>query len=278
MAASLSGFAAISQTFSRSNEREQKDRITSLPLPSPRSSLFSLSPSPISSLPSLSVEFLWELSDIHICLLLHQKFQPRPVQPTSSPLSYKGFAATYDISLPSYLPIHLPLSYPPLLSTPPTPSSSSSYYVINARKLSLSLFFSLSTICPLWKKGEPLNVSFSPLPPSLSPHLCHFRSVQFFFTHPSNASFSVPSGVSSPIWINEPTLFPSSTSNCPSIRPVRDSPRNEPLYVYIYSTGICEILFPSFFPPPFFLLFLSYFLILVFLSGSLVFSGVPFFH
>lgn len=117
MAASLSGFAAISQTFSRSNEREQKDRITSLPLPSPRSSLFSLSPSPISSLPSLSVEFLWELSDIHICLLLHQKFQPRPVQPTSSPLSYKGFAATYDISLPSYLPIHLPLSCPPLLST-----------------------------------------------------------------------------------------------------------------------------------------------------------------
>lgn len=181
--------------------------------------------------------------------------------------------SAFHLIYPFTFPFRVLLSFPPSSS-----SSSSSYYVINARKLSLSLFFSLSTICPLWKKGEPLNVSFSPLPPSLSPHLCHFRSVQFFFTHPSNASFSVPSGVSSPIWINEPTLFPSSTSNCPSIRPVRDSPRNEPLYVYIYSTGICEILFPSFFPPPFFLLFLSYFLILVFLSGSLVFSGVPFFH
>lgn len=174
MAASLSGFAAISQTFSRSNEREQKDRITSLPLPSPRSSLFSLSPSLTSSLPSLSVEFLWELSDIHICLLLHQKFQPRPVQPTSSPLSYKGFAATYDISLPSYLPIHLPLSYPPLLSTPPTPSSSSSYYVINARKLSLSLsiLFPLHYLSSLEERRASKRFvlsspSFS-FPPSLS--------------------------------------------------------------------------------------------------------------
>lgn len=51
------------------------------------------------------MEFLWELADIHISLLLHQKFQARPVQPTSS-LSYKGFVATYDISLLSY-PSHL---------------------------------------------------------------------------------------------------------------------------------------------------------------------------
>lgn len=182
-----------------------------------------------------------------------------------------AFHLIYPFTFPFRILLSFPLLQPLLpllLTTSSTPENS----------LSLFLFFSLSTICPLWKKGEPLNVSFSPLPPSLSPHLCHFRSVQFFFTHPSNASFSVPSGVSSPIWINEPTLFPSSTSNCPSIRPVRDSLRNEPLYVYIYSTGICEILFPSFFPPPFFLLFLSYFLILVFLSGSLVFSGVPFFH
>lgn len=180
-----------------------------------------------------------------------------------------AFHLIYPFTFPFRVLLSFPLLQPLLpllLTTSSTPENS------------LSLFFSLFTICPLWKKGGPLNVSFSPLPPSLSPHLCHFRSVQFFFTHPSNASFSVPSGVSSPIWINEPTLFPSSTSNCPSIRPVRDSLRNEPLYVYIYSTGICEILFPSFFPPPFFLLFLSYFLILVFLSGSLVFSGVPFFH
>lgn len=180
-----------------------------------------------------------------------------------------AFHLIYPFTFPFRVLLSFPLLQPLLpllLTTSSTPENS------------LSLFFSLFTICPLWKKGGPLNVSFSPLPPSLSPHLCHFRSVQFFFTHPSNASFSVPSGVSSPIWINEPTLFPSSTSNCPSIRPVRDSPRNEPLYVYIYSTGICEILFPSFFPPPFFLLFFSYFLILVFLSGSLVFSGVPFFH
>lgn len=180
-----------------------------------------------------------------------------------------AFHLIYPFTFPFRVLLSFPLLQPLLpllLTTSSTPENS------------LSLFFSLFTICPLWKKGGPLNVSFSPLPPSLSPHLCHFRSVQFFFTHPSNASFSVPSGVSSPIWINEPTLFPSSTSNCPSIRPVRDSPRNEPLYIYIYSIGICEILFPSFFPPPFFLLFLSYFLILVFLSGSLVFSGVPFFH
>lgn len=180
-----------------------------------------------------------------------------------------AFHLIYPFTFPFRILLSFPLLQPLLpllLTTSSTPENS------------LSLFFSLFTICPLWKKGGPLNVSFSPLPPSLSPHLCHFRSVQFFFTHPSNASFSVPSGVSSPIWINEPTLFPSSTSNCPSIRPVRDSPRNEPLYIYIYSIGICEILFPSFFPPPFFLLFLSYFLILVFLSGSLVFSGVPFFH
>lgn len=189
------------------------------------------------------MEFLWELSDIHICLLLHQKFQPRPAQPTS-PLSYKGFAATYDISLPSYLPIHLPLSCPPLLSipstAPPTPYTPllllllhllTSIHVINA--LSPFVPFPPPSILHLfWKKGGPLNVSFSPLFPH-STHLCHFRSVQFFFTHPSNVSFSVPSGVSSPIWINEPTLFPSSTSNCPSIRPVRDSPRNEPLCMYM---------------------------------------------
>lgn len=165
-----------------------------------------------------------------------------PTSPTS-PLSYKGFAATYDISLPSYLPIHLPLSCPPLLSipstAPPTPYTPlllllhllTSIHVINA--LSPFVLFPPPSILHLfWKKGGPLNVSFSPLFPH-STHLCHFRSVQFFFTHPSNVSFSVPSGVSSPIWINEPTLFPSSTSNCPSIRPVRDSPRNEPLCMYM---------------------------------------------
>lgn len=69
-------------------------------------------------------EFLWEVSDIHICLLLHQKFQARPAQPTSS-LSYKGFAATYDISLLSYsshlaLRLLLVASFP--CHTPPCPS------------------------------------------------------------------------------------------------------------------------------------------------------------
>lgn len=183
-----------------------------------------------------------------------------------------AFHLIYPFTFPFRILLSFPLLQPLLpllLTTSSTPENS----------LSLFLFFSLSTICPLWKKGEPLNVSFSPLPPSLSPHLCHFRSVQFFFTHPSNASFSVPSGVSSPIWINEPTLFPSSTSNCPSIRPVRDSPRNEPLYIYIYIAQVyVRYFFLLFSLPPFFLLFLSYFLILLFLSGSLVFSGVPFFH
>lgn len=181
-----------------------------------------------------------------------------------------AFHLIYPFTFPFRVLLSFPLLQPLLpllLTTSSTPENS------------LSLFFSLFTICPLWKKGGPLNVSFSPLPPSLSPHLCHFRSVQFFFTHPSNASFSVPSGVSSPIWINEPTLFPSSTSNCPSIRPVRDSPRNEPLYIYIYIAQVyVRYFFLLFSLPPFFLLFLSYFLILVFLSGSLVFSGVPFFH
>lgn len=151
MAASLSGFAAISQTFSRSNEREQKDRITLLPLPSSRSSLFSLS----SSLPTaISVEFLWELSDIHICLLLHQKFQPRPAQPTSSPLSYKGFAATYDISLPSYLPIQLPLSCPPLLIPfqPPSIHASFSSYLRSTSSTPENL--------PIRSFSSPLSIFF----------------------------------------------------------------------------------------------------------------------
>lgn len=145
-------------------------------------------------------------------------------------------------------------------------SSSSSYqYPRHQRSLSPFVLFPPPSILYLfWKKGGPLNVSFSPLFPH-STHLCHFRSVQFFFTHPSNVSFSVPSGVSSPIWINEPTLFPSSTSNCPSIRPVRDSPRNErSMYVYVAQLCTPRDTFSSFS----FLLFLSYFLILViFLSG-----------
>lgn len=74
-------------------------------------------PSPFIRLPRGTppdpAEFLWELSDIHICSLLHQKFQARPAQPTSS-LSYKGFAATYDIS---------PLSYPSHLALQPSPRS-----------------------------------------------------------------------------------------------------------------------------------------------------------
>lgn len=57
MAASLSGFAAISQTLSRSNEREQKDRITSLPLLDHPSFLFLVHLLPLS--PAIRLPSPW---------------------------------------------------------------------------------------------------------------------------------------------------------------------------------------------------------------------------
>lgn len=269
MAASLSGFAAISQTFSRSNEREQKDRITLLPLPSSRSSLFSLS----SSLPTaISVEFLWELSDIHICLLLHQKFQPRPAQPTSSPLSYKGFAATYDISLPSYLPIHLPLSCPPLL-IPFQPLQSTLplllTYVLRHQRPKTSPFVLFPRLSPSSLEERRASKRFVLFFSFRTPRLCHFRSVQFFFALPSNVSFSVLPAFPRRSGLTSPPFFH---------RPLRTAPPSGPfvtrletslsIYVYICAQ-VCARYFPFFF---LILSFLSYFLILVFLSGwSLVF-------
>lgn len=68
-----------------------------------------LSSQPLSPALHDPAEFLWKLSDIHICPLLHQKFQARPaLSPREFSLSYKGFAATYNISPPSF-PCHFAL-------------------------------------------------------------------------------------------------------------------------------------------------------------------------
>lgn len=147
-----------------------------------------------------------------------------------------AFHLIYPFTFPSRVLLSLYLSNP---SNPRFLFFLPTFYVINARKSPDSFFF-LASLHLLWKKGGPLNVSLLlfPHPPSLS---LPIRPI--FLRSPFQRLFLRPSGVSSPIWINEPTLFPSSTSNCPSIRPVRDSPRNEPLDICIYMcTGMREIL------------------------------------
>lgn len=178
-----------------------------------------------------------------------------PTSPTS-PLSYKGFAATYDISLPSYLPIHLPLSCPPLLSipstAPPTPYTPlllllhllTSIHVINA--LSPFVLFPPPSILHLfWKKGGPLNVSFSPLFPPI-----------FVTSDPSNfSSLTLRTSLS-------PSLpaFPrrSGLTSRPFFhRPLRTAPPSGPfvtrletsLYVCICSTAMYSARYFSFFFP-----------------------------
>lgn len=87
------------------------------PLPPPLDPFNRNSLPPIFPPPPTPAEFLWKLSDIHICPLLHQKFQARPAQPARVlSLSYKGFAATYNISSSPLFPCHFAL-----LRHPPSP-------------------------------------------------------------------------------------------------------------------------------------------------------------
>lgn len=188
--------------------------------------------------PSDPAEFLWEVSDIHICLLLHQKFQARPAQPTSS-LSYKGFAATYDISLLSYsshlalrllLVASFPCHTPPCPSHPlaplslvlhPTshPSASPvfcSAFLLTAIRAPSSTSESLSSRSLFFPTSLHPQASLLPRRPS------PFPSGRLF---PSFPTFSRRSGLTSRPFFRRPLR----TARTQAIRPVRDSPRNEPL-------------------------------------------------
>lgn len=101
-------------------------------------SILSIATPPSFLRPRPPAEFLWKLSDIHICPLLHQKFQARPAQPARVlSLSYKGFAATYNISSSPLFPCHFALS-----RHPPPPIYPLTLLIISS-VLSLFLFLSL---------------------------------------------------------------------------------------------------------------------------------------
>lgn len=150
-----------------------------------------------------------------------------------------AFHLIYPFTFPSRVLLSLYLSNP---SNPRFLFFLPTFYVINARKPPHSFFF-LASLHLLWKKGGPLNVSLLLFPhsPSLS---LPIRPI--FLRSPFQRLFLRPSGVSSPIWINEPTLFPSSTSNCPSIR-TRSwlASKRASRYMYIYVHRYARDTFPS---------------------------------
>lgn len=126
--------------------------------------------------PRPPAEFLWKLSDIHICPLLHQKFQARPAQLARVlSLSYKGFAATYNISSSPLFPCHFALPrHPPSPIYPLT-------LLITSSALFLSLFFFVPLIV---NASHSLPVRYHRCSNS-SPPSYFFKHLPYSFTHSS---------------------------------------------------------------------------------------------
>lgn len=122
-AAKFIGFSAISQSYRRSGRPfrrgivppvRQLPRVSLPPLPGRRR--HPLEPRSQAALSSHDpAEFLWKLSDIHICPLLHQKFQARPRSARESSLSVIKDSQPLTISAALSLPLR-PLGIHPLQS------------------------------------------------------------------------------------------------------------------------------------------------------------------